>query len=294
MLPWRGDPTGLLISPLALLALVYTGKRKRSKLGVFVALLVVCGVLSLGLAGCGPTTPGDGTPIPITETPPNYNDTPTPGTVNPSTPTPGGTPIETPTYTCTPSPTQNGLEDLGDYLITHYNYALESDPFFSGCNNCYDANIPVWENGRIEYKTHNLAFVYGVPDEGSVSGFNWGVYQEGTGITKDGKYISIDYQHKTLEDRIVFTYNEGGRCTHLGYRAEAWKTVAASNSRLTCGSQITIDRYPGIIFTVTDTGSEVGDEHLDVFVGPMNVEDFKSQFSSSGSTYFQSKVMKVK
>ena len=103
--PWQGDPTSLLISPLALLALVYTGKRKRSKLDVFVALIVVCGVLSLSLAGCGPSTPGDGTPYPPIETPFGYTDTPTPGTVNPSTPTPGGTPIGTPTYTCTPSPT---------------------------------------------------------------------------------------------------------------------------------------------------------------------------------------------
>jgi len=102
--PWRGDPTSLLISPLALLALVYTGKRKRSKLDVFVALIVVCGVLSLSLAGCGPSTPGDGTPYPPIETPFGYTDTPTPGTVNPSTPTPGGTPIGTPTYTCTPTP----------------------------------------------------------------------------------------------------------------------------------------------------------------------------------------------
>jgi len=102
--PWQGDPTSLLISPLALLALVYTGKRKRSKLDVFVALMVVCGVLSLSLAGCGPSTPGDGTPIPTIETPFGYTDTPTPGTVNPSTPTPGGTPIGTLTYTCTPTP----------------------------------------------------------------------------------------------------------------------------------------------------------------------------------------------
>ena len=101
--PWQGDPTSLLISPLALLALVYTGKRKRSKLDVFVALMVVCGVLSLSLAGCGPSTPGDTTPGIVT--PPPAEQPGQPGTEYPSIPTPGGTPIETPTPDCIPTPT---------------------------------------------------------------------------------------------------------------------------------------------------------------------------------------------
>lgn len=168
--------------------------------------------------------------------------------------------------------------------------ALESDPFFQGCDNCYDANIPIWENGQIVYHTHNNAFVYGTPDAESVSDYNWGVYQEGTGITKDGRYISIDPDHETEDNRTVFIYQEGGSCR---IHQNAWGTVATGDPRLECGDKVTIDAYPGMIFTVTDTGSEVSVEHLDVFVGPMNVADFKARFASPGSTFFYTKVTRI-
>ena len=73
-----------------------------------------------------------------------------------------------------------------DFLITHYTIPIEDDTFFKGCDNCYPANIPIWEDGQVVYHTHNNAFIYGVPSEGTTSGYNWGVYQEGTGYTLMG------------------------------------------------------------------------------------------------------------
>jgi len=170
---------------------------------------------------------------------------------------------------------------------------MESDPAFQGCDNCYEAWIPIWENGTIKYDKHNNAFVYGILSPGTTSGWNWGVLQEGTGVTLDNRYISLDPDraHKTEDNRMAFLYQEGGACV---IHQEAWLTVAAHDpSILPCGSKVMIDEYPGKIFTVTDTGSDVGSRQLDVFVGPMYKSDFEAMFAVPGSTHFSSKVRKV-
>jgi 3D (Asp-Asp-Asp) domain-containing protein len=282
------DPMGALFAPLGLTALVYGSKKKGSKWAILLVILSFAVVTGMTLSACGPGgSDGNGNPPTV---PPG---TPTPGgsgTDNgDGTPTPGA-PSVTP-ISCPAAPTTPGGVLLGDFLITHYTMSLESDPAFQGCDNCYEANIPIWENGKIEYYKHNNAFVYGLLSPGTTSGYNWGVLQEGTGITLSNKYISLDPNHKTEDNRTVFTYQEGGACV---IHQEAWLTVAAHDpSILPCGSKVTIDEYPGRIFTVTDTGSDVGSRQLDVFVGPMNKSDFETMFATPRSTHFSTKVRRA-
>jgi hypothetical protein len=49
--PWRVDPLGALISPLAILALIYGRKRKRSKWDTLVILLVVSAAAGFRVVG---------------------------------------------------------------------------------------------------------------------------------------------------------------------------------------------------------------------------------------------------
>jgi len=61
--PWSGEPTGALIGPLVLLAMVYSRKKRRGKLDIFIILLVLCLAVGVSLAACGPkTSPGEPSP----------------------------------------------------------------------------------------------------------------------------------------------------------------------------------------------------------------------------------------
>jgi 3D (Asp-Asp-Asp) domain-containing protein len=151
-----------------------------------------------------------------------------------------------------------------------------------------------WESGGIVYHTHNLAFIYGVPEPGTTSGYNWGVYQEGTGYTADGKYISLDYNHQTEDGRAVFVYEKGGACKASGYEIESERTVAANLNFWQCGDKFMVERYGDTIFTVADSGSDLNQYQLDIFVGPMTKAEFDARFSDPGSTHFYAKVAKVK
>jgi len=203
---------------------------------------------------------------------------------------------------CSPPPPMPGTQVYEDILITHYTFALETDPYFRRFDNgSYDAYIPMLENGSINRNhQYNNGFVYGAPCPSCESGFNFGVYQEGTGITKDGKFVSNGPRDVLTNDGIddgkhVFVYGEGGSC---GVHQVAWHTVAAKHKegeeiKFPCFSKVFIDAYPGIIFTVTDTGSDLNESHLDVFVGPMNVDEFNNRFSAPGSTHFETKATRV-
>ncbi len=70
--PWSGDPSGMLIAPLALLALVFGRKKNRTKLDHFVILVVIGLSIGLSVSACGVETPTvQPTAIPIaTPTPP--------------------------------------------------------------------------------------------------------------------------------------------------------------------------------------------------------------------------------
>ncbi len=81
--PW--NPIGAIVGPLGLIALVFGRKKKASKAGTFLALLLVVGSAGVILAACGPAP---------TATPPPSNPTSTPDNsalaIPPGTATPGG------------------------------------------------------------------------------------------------------------------------------------------------------------------------------------------------------------
>jgi RHS repeat-associated protein len=86
--PW--NPIGAILGPLGLIALVFGRKKKGSKSGAILVLLLVVGSVGMTLAGCGPA------PVPSQEP-----------TQEPTIPPAAETPIpsETPSPTQTPSPT---------------------------------------------------------------------------------------------------------------------------------------------------------------------------------------------
>ena len=110
--PW--NPIGALLGPLALVSLFYTRKRKGSKTGTFLVLLLVLGGVGMTLAACGGSS-NNGVSTSTTTIPPSGG-TPMPGsgtntgsnTPNPGSPTlpPTTTPCPTPTLTNTPTATQ--------------------------------------------------------------------------------------------------------------------------------------------------------------------------------------------
>jgi 3D (Asp-Asp-Asp) domain-containing protein len=60
-----------------------------------------------------------------------------------------------------------------------------------------------------------------------------------------------------------------------GRPVEAWKTVATKDPRLPSGSRIVIELYQDKgVFLVNDTGGDLdATNHIDVFVGALNIED---------------------
>jgi RHS repeat-associated protein len=93
--PW--NPIGAILGPLGLIALVFGRRKKGSKAGTFLVLLLVVGSVGMTLAACGPI-PDQDTPIPPI---PEPNETPgAPGTV-PTQPNQTPTaPAETPVVPC--------------------------------------------------------------------------------------------------------------------------------------------------------------------------------------------------
>jgi len=55
MLREGGEPTGALIAPLVLLAILYGRKKRRGKLDTLIILLVLCVGIGMSLAACGLT-----------------------------------------------------------------------------------------------------------------------------------------------------------------------------------------------------------------------------------------------
>jgi RHS repeat-associated protein len=97
--PW--NPIGAIVGPLGLIALVFGRKKKGSKSGTILVLLLALGSVGMTLAGCGPA------PVPSQEptqepTIPPSSETPIPS----ETPTPSQTPSPTAPPAPTSSPTQ--------------------------------------------------------------------------------------------------------------------------------------------------------------------------------------------
>jgi hypothetical protein len=117
------DPTGAIIGPLGLIALVFGRRKKGSKVGKFLVLALVVGSVGMTLAGCQFTTNGyDVTATPVPSQPNTYNITATPTTVPSSTPAPPtDTPLPTITVTCTVTSTPTPISidsELAQYGVS--------------------------------------------------------------------------------------------------------------------------------------------------------------------------------
>jgi hypothetical protein len=285
--PW--NPIGILLGPLGMISANKARKKMKYAPALIITLLtlfmVACWALvAIAVGGLLLTSCSTGNPAQETESPSSATQSAEPATEPTVQPSPTVTPNPTPTE---PAPCCNWLPNK--FLITHYTIAVEDDPLFKGS---YQATIPISEypNGPVDYYNyqHNNAFIYGVPDPGTTSGFNYGVLQEGTGYTKDGKYITEDTNQKTANPetndygRSVFTYTKGGACAASGdYELEKDWTVAANLDYWDCGDKFKIEEFGDTIFEVTDTGSDLGQYHLDIFVGPMWKADFEKAYPTT-------------
>jgi hypothetical protein len=300
--PW--NPLGVLLAPLALASVISSRKKVKGKklkgiaavssLSLFLAacwkVAVFVGIalfLAWALGGCTPKS------SPPPENPNNGSPTAGPTTVAPVIPSS----TATPTSTVTPPPPCCGWLDK-PFLITHYVISLESDTLFDGCWNCWPqpANIPMSESpgGAINYNhSYKNAFVYGRCDTQAQCKADppqayWGVYQEGTGYTLDGRYITQDGNQLTDKGKAVFTFVDKPKpaCADKGYFAEIGKTVATSKSNLLadedfgCGKKYYIEDFEGV-FTIVDSGTDVGSAQFDIYVGETTKAAFDATYTNT-------------
>lgn len=243
---------GAALAPILILALV--GRRKKGK--IWTGWLVVALAISAGLSivACGgqstPSSPKTPTARPIPGITATATPRPTP-VPSPTSIPPTAMPLPSPTPTCTPTPTPQWLE--GEFAITHYTFALESDPIY--------ANDPkVSANGLPPDKMYRQGFLYGPS----------GILLQGTGLAEDGNYITIDWQNGGPQGQNThFKYGIGGSYSP----PVAWQTVAAGNPKLPAGTRIVIEVYPGKVFTVADKGGAIGPYNIDIFVGAITLAE---------------------
>jgi RHS repeat-associated protein len=174
------------------------------------------------------------------------------------------TPNPDSTGTCTstsiPMPTQEEWVDLGDFTITHYVTAMETDPYFQT-----HGPYASWKDqtgylpGLDQTKKYNLNWAYS--DEG--------IPMQGQGLSSFNEYVTLDWNKSTWKDdhtlsRAVFIYGKGGA---YGPPRE-WETIATGDSRLQAHDWVRIAAYPEKgPFEVLDTGKGVGEKQIDIFIG---------------------------
>lgn len=139
-----------------------------------------------------------------------------------------------------------------EYRITHYTMALEDDPRY--------ANDPLVTANGIPGR-HRSGFLFG----------GRGIIMQGTGLASDGQYITIDWSHgRPRGTSTWFKYGMGG--AHGS--PVPWRTIAVDRRIIPLGSQVEIeiykDRGP---FQANDTGQAITGRHIDVFVGPVTVDE---------------------
>jgi RHS repeat-associated protein len=241
---------GAALAPILILALI--GRKKKGKIWtgwIVIALMMSVGLTLVACDGNKPKPPTTAAPLP------KYTREPTVTPVNnppAAAPSPVRSPSPTPTCTLTPTPLAPQWLD-GEYHVTHYTFALESDPEY--------ANDPkVTANGLPSDKTYRYGFLFGPA----------GILMQGTGLAEDGNYITIDWGHgRPQGENTYFTYGIGGRYS----QPVAWQTVAAGDPRLPAGTRIIVEVYPDIVFTVADTGEMIGPRNIDIFVGAVTLAE---------------------
>ena len=134
---------------------------------------------------------------------------------------------------------------LGNFLLTHYTFALESDPIHAGSP---EVSAPGLPSGK-KYKKSFLGSPYGIK-------------MQGTGLADDGQYIR--YQGNNS-----YAYGVGGAAG----APVAWKTVAVDPSVIKLGTHLEIETYQSKgTFQAKDTGGAIKGKHIDVFAGAIPIK----------------------
>jgi len=126
--PW--NPIGAIVGPLGVVALFFGRRKKGSKWGTFLVLLLVVGSVGMTLSACNTTAAGYNITATPSPTQPNtYNVTATPITVPSSTPSPTDTPLPTITATCTltPSPIPTTDDDYKSIIEARFGILISDD-----------------------------------------------------------------------------------------------------------------------------------------------------------------------
>lgn len=133
---------------------------------------------------------------------------------------------------------------LGNFLLTHYTFALESDPKHAGSPKVTAPGLP-------KDKKYRQSFL----------GSPYGIKMQGTGLADDGQYIRY-------VGKGTYAYGVGG----AKGTPHAWKTVAVDPSVIKLGSHIEIEAYKSKgIFEANDTGGAIKGKHIDVFAGAIPI-----------------------
>jgi 3D (Asp-Asp-Asp) domain-containing protein len=134
---------------------------------------------------------------------------------------------------------------LGNFLITHYTFALEADPIHAQSPKVSAPGLP-------PNKKYRASFL----------GNPYGVEMQGTGLAEDGNYIKWAGNGR-------YAYGVGGAAGI----PKAWKTVAVDPSVIRYGSKLEIDIYKSKgVFEANDTGSAIRGQHIDVFAGAIDIK----------------------
>jgi peptidoglycan hydrolase-like protein with peptidoglycan-binding domain len=153
-----------------------------------------------------------------------------------------------------PAPTNEGLpvdgaiEWLpGAWEITHYTYALESDPIHQ-------------RNARAAEKI--AATGLNEKYRRSFLGSQYGVKMQGTGLAENGQAIRYVGNGR-------YDYGYGGAAG----KPEGWKTIAVDPAVIPLGTKVVIEHYGDHrAFEARDTGGAVKGRHIDVFAGAVPIE----------------------
>jgi hypothetical protein len=76
-MPWGGNPTGALLAPVFVLAMIYGRKKKRGKVDALIILAVLCLGVGMSLVACAPEPPATDLPLDLQATI-TSTETPTP------------------------------------------------------------------------------------------------------------------------------------------------------------------------------------------------------------------------
>jgi 3D (Asp-Asp-Asp) domain-containing protein len=135
---------------------------------------------------------------------------------------------------------------LGNFLITHYTFALESDPIHAHSPKVHAPGLPA----HARYRESFL-------------GTKTGVGMQGTGLAEDGKYIH-------WAGGGTYGYGIGGAAG----KPKAWDTCAVDKRVIPYGSHVEIDVYKNKgPFEANDAGGSIDGMHIDVFAGAIPIHE---------------------